>query len=219
VHDTHTKIPSTETKIPLVAPTPTGTATKPPTQTMGTSLEQILKRPTSAFGDFGRLLRPNRSNASSRPTSPPRGDNATQSSNIDSRDVSLPPNPNVPKGVSSRPPSKGQEIVRGSNSGGPNVTPLSNICTFCESDAPKWYLILQSCLANNIDMAIRACAPERRSLLRNREEMQMVKESLDEGYCDVSGRAGELTLVGMCPGPLSEPPIYYCGNSQVAWVA
>lgn len=26
--------------------------------------------------------------------------------------------------------------------------------------------------------------------------MQMVKESLDEGYCDVSGRAGDLDLVG-----------------------
>ena len=46
----------------------------------------------------------------------------------------------------------------------------------------------------------------------------MVKESLDEGYCDVSGRAGELTLVGMCPGPLSKTFIYYYGNSQVAWV-
>jgi len=47
-------------------------------------------------------------------------------------------------------------------------------------------------------MAIKACAPERSNLLRNREEMQMVKESLDEGYCDVSGRAGDLDLVGTC---------------------
>jgi hypothetical protein len=53
-------------------------------------------------------------------------------------------------------------------------------------------------LANNIDMAIRACAPEKNNLLRNREAMQMVKESLDEGYCDVSGRAGDLDLIGMC---------------------
>jgi hypothetical protein len=28
--------------------------------------------------------------------------------------------------------------------------------------------------------------------------MQRVKESLDEGYCDISGRAGDLTLVGQC---------------------
>lgn len=53
-------------------------------------------------------------------------------------------------------------------------------------------------IANNIDMAIKACAPERSNLLRNREEMQMVKESLDEGYCDVTGRTGDLDHVGAC---------------------
>jgi hypothetical protein len=26
----------------------------------------------------------------------------------------------------------------------------------------------------------------------------MVKESLDEGYCDVTGRTGDLDLIGMC---------------------
>jgi hypothetical protein len=47
-------------------------------------------------------------------------------------------------------------------------------------------------------MAINACTPERSNLLRNREEMQMVKESLNEGYCDVTGRTGDLNFVGMC---------------------
>ena len=47
-------------------------------------------------------------------------------------------------------------------------------------------------------MAIKACAPERSNLLRNREEMQMVKESLDEGYCDVTGKTGDLDHVGKC---------------------
>lgn len=47
-------------------------------------------------------------------------------------------------------------------------------------------------------MAMKACAPEKSNLLRNREEMQMVKESLDEGYCDVTGRACDLDLIGMC---------------------
>jgi hypothetical protein len=47
-------------------------------------------------------------------------------------------------------------------------------------------------------MAIKACAPERSNLLRNREEMQMVKESLEEGYCDVTGRTGDLDHVGKC---------------------
>ncbi|KAI0313421.1 hypothetical protein OF83DRAFT_1175689 [Amylostereum chailletii] len=64
-----------------------------------------------------------------------------------------------------------------STQSGSHVTPLSNI-------------------ASNIDMAIKACTEERSSLLKNREQMQMVKESLDEGYCDVSGRAGDLDLVG-----------------------
>jgi hypothetical protein len=26
----------------------------------------------------------------------------------------------------------------------------------------------------------------------------MVKESLDEGYCDVTGKTGDLDLIGMC---------------------
>ena len=47
-------------------------------------------------------------------------------------------------------------------------------------------------------MAIKACTPEKSSLLKNREEMRMVKESLDEGYCDVTGRTGDLDLMGMC---------------------
>ena len=217
MHDTQTKIPATETKIPP-PPTLIGAATKPPMQTSGSGLEQILRRPASAISDIGRLLRPNRSSTSSRPTSPPRGDDAAQSSILDARGVSPPPNPNTPQGPLQ--PSKGQGFNRSPNSGGPNVTPLSNICTFCESVTPKCYLILHSHLANNIDMAIKACAPERGNLLRNREEMQTVRESLDEGYCDVAGRTGELNLIGMCPVPLSEPfPVYHYGFLQVAWAA
>jgi hypothetical protein len=45
-------------------------------------------------------------------------------------------------------------------------------------------------------MAIKACRPESGSLLRNREQMQQVKESLNEGYCDISGRAEDLKHVG-----------------------
>jgi hypothetical protein len=32
--------------------------------------------------------------------------------------------------------------------------------------------------------------------MRNREQMQTVRESLDEGYCDVTGKAGDLVHVG-----------------------
>ncbi|KAJ8522756.1 hypothetical protein ONZ45_g741 [Pleurotus djamor] len=58
-----------------------------------------------------------------------------------------------------------------------HVTPLSNI-------------------NSNIAMAIKACKPENGNLLRNKEEMRQVKESLNDGYCDVSGRAGDLNLIG-----------------------
>ncbi len=47
-------------------------------------------------------------------------------------------------------------------------------------------------------MAIKACAPERSDLLRNREEMQVVLESLDEGYCHVTRKTRDLDLVGTC---------------------
>jgi hypothetical protein len=46
-------------------------------------------------------------------------------------------------------------------------------------------------------MALNACAPERSDLLRNREEMQIVPESLDEGYCHVTRKTMDLKLVGM----------------------
>jgi len=45
-------------------------------------------------------------------------------------------------------------------------------------------------------MAIRACRGEQGHLLRNRDHMQMIKESLDEGYCDISGRTGDLDCIG-----------------------
>lgn len=49
----------------------------------------------------------------------------------------------------------------------------------------------------NVDNAIKACRPETRGLLRNQEHMQRVKETLNDGYCDVSGQAGDLQLIGM----------------------
>jgi hypothetical protein len=45
-------------------------------------------------------------------------------------------------------------------------------------------------------MAIAACKPESQSLLRNRQQMNMVKESLDEGYCDISGSTDDFALAG-----------------------
>ena len=48
--------------------------------------------------------------------------------------------------------------------------------------------------------------------------MQIVKESLDEGYCDISGRVGDLDHVGMSHRPSPD----FCMHSrmtQVIWVA
>jgi len=50
--------------------------------------------------------------------------------------------------------------------------------------------------ARNIEMAIDSCKPESGGLLQNREHMQRVKESLNDGYCDVSGRKGDLHHIG-----------------------
>lgn len=63
----------------------------------------------------------------------------------------------------------------------PGITPLKNI-------------------EHNISQAIAACRPESHNLLHNRQQMSTVKESLNEGYCDVSGRVGDLTYVGSVRG-------------------
>lgn len=47
-----------------------------------------------------------------------------------------------------------------------------------------------------MDMAIKACKPEEGMLLHNRKRMEIVKESLNEGYCDTSGQVGDLKLLG-----------------------
>lgn len=209
VQDTSSKIPTMQTKIPPPPPGPLTTApppTPPPATTESIGLEQTSKRsrPASAFNELGRLLRSNRSEASSsHPTPPPKTEDALPPSNPvpSKRDVSPSPNPNVPEGASlSAKPESLRPIVRSQpRQPTSTITPLSNICMSLEPDTLSvfFYLVFNS-IANNIDMAIKACTPEKNNLLRNREEMQMVKESLDEGYCDVTGRMGDLDLIGMC---------------------
>jgi hypothetical protein len=46
--------------------------------------------------------------------------------------------------------------------------------------------------------------------------MQMVKESLDEGYCDISGRVGDLDFVGMSLH-FFVPLLSHSSVSQVTW--
>ncbi|TFK75311.1 hypothetical protein BDN72DRAFT_892280 [Pluteus cervinus] len=80
------------------------------------------------------------------------------------------PGPSPLRGADAPPPKVHTSSQQG-------VTPLSNISA-------------------NIDLAIQACQHESQGVLKNREEMIRVKESLDEGYCDVVGRAGNLITIG-----------------------
>ncbi|KAF9219210.1 hypothetical protein BS17DRAFT_798263 [Gyrodon lividus] len=51
-------------------------------------------------------------------------------------------------------------------------------------------------LRANVDMAVKACKSEQGKLLHNRKRMEIVNESLNEGYCDVSGQVGQLEYLG-----------------------
>jgi hypothetical protein len=150
VQDTPTKIPTTQTKLP---PPPAGTATTAPSSTPlpptpgNTGLEQTSKRsrPTSTIQELGRLLRPNRSEASSsRPTSPPKDEDVLPPSKPvpSRRDVSPSPNANVPEGAPlSAKSGSSREIVRSQpRQPGPTVTPLSNICMSLEYDTLSGFL-------------------------------------------------------------------------------
>jgi len=55
----------------------------------------------------------------------------------------------------------------------------------------------QSNIRSNVAMAIKGCRPEEGKLVHNRREMQTIKESLNEGYCDVSGHVAELDHIGV----------------------
>lgn len=57
---------------------------------------------------------------------------------------------------------------------------------------------------SNISQAVNACRPENGNMLRNREQMRQVSESLQDGYCDISGQAGDLN----CVGQIGETKVY-----------
>ncbi|KAH7337817.1 hypothetical protein B0J17DRAFT_664321 [Rhizoctonia solani] len=66
--------------------------------------------------------------------------------------------------------------------------------------SPSGQVTSQNNIENNVRMAIAACRPESQSLLHNRQQMTMVKESLDEGYCDISGTTDDFSLTGEVSG-------------------
>lgn len=74
------------------------------------------------------------------------------------------------------------------------ITPMSNIC---KSEVIECILGLTYLFkAKNIEMAVSSCRSESANLLTNRQQMQRVKESLNDGYCDISGRKGDLHHIG-----------------------
>ncbi|KAG8709370.1 hypothetical protein FRC08_018378 [Ceratobasidium sp. 394] len=60
--------------------------------------------------------------------------------------------------------------------------------------SPSSQITSQDHIENSVRMAIAVCRPERKSLLHNRQQMHMVKESLNEGYCDISGATDDFVL-------------------------
>jgi hypothetical protein len=94
-------------------------------------------------------------------------------------------------------PDTPHDVVR-SSSPRPGVTPLSNIgLFFALGSVGSASCLTILIIAANINTAVQACRQEQGNVLHNREQMQLVKESLEEGYCDVSGRADDLTHIGM----------------------
>jgi len=51
-------------------------------------------------------------------------------------------------------------------------------------------------IQRNIKTAIAACRSENQSVLENRRQMTTVKESLEDGYCDVSGTDKDFEHIG-----------------------
>ncbi|KII91548.1 hypothetical protein PLICRDRAFT_512049 [Plicaturopsis crispa FD-325 SS-3] len=92
-----------------------------------------------------------------------------------------------------------QKLAHPGTNGAPHGLPPMGVNGAGPSQAPNQPaykgITPQSDISRNIDMAIKACTAENRDLLQNRERMQMVKEALNEGYCDIN-HGIDLSLAG-----------------------
>ncbi|KAH9934863.1 uncharacterized protein B0H18DRAFT_1114703 [Fomitopsis serialis] len=61
---------------------------------------------------------------------------------------------------------------------------------------PPGYVTPKNRIASVIDMAINACKEEKRDHLQSQESQQMVKEALNQGYCDGTGESLNLSVIG-----------------------
>lgn len=78
----------------------------------------------------------------------------------------------------------------------PLSSPVNSVSLSCTNDH-------DFILDKNVQQAIDACKPEARNLLQNRQQMERIKETLNEGYCDSSGMEGDLFFVGECTAFIS----------------
>lgn len=212
--DTQTTVPTTRPIIPtaqpisipqpIIPPPSTGLTTRTPRPSVtprSTGRKRTPKRSrlSSAIHKLGRLLGRNRTSRHAFPSEsedelsswdpvPPRRDG-----------VPLPPLPNA--NSPGRAPWLSTPGLsrpsRRSPPSGPTPASQSNLCT---SPGNNFGFSSHLYLANNIDMAIKACGHERNNLLRDREAIQVADESVENGYCDITGRIGDpdLEFVGMC---------------------
>lgn len=79
---------------------------------------------------------------------------------------------------------------------GPTATPTNVICEFLPTLIHIALTRLAWLEAHNIDLAVQACRGESGDVLRTRQSMHEVRETLNESYCDVSGQAENLKLAG-----------------------
>lgn len=129
------------------------------------------------------------STAVSPPAHEAHEDSSPRRTSEDNRERSLTPQPRPEQSL--MPPQLGTSRPRTPQA---HATPRSNISKTYAVDLRA--TDTNSPPVSNINMAIKACRGERGQSVTNKEHMQMVKESLDEGYCDMTGHAVDLSLVG-----------------------
>ena len=88
------------------------------------------------------------------------------------------------------------EAPQGPIEGGGALVPSGPARDFTRPPQPGPGVTPQSNIDSNIQTAIKACSEERSNVVQTRQQMQMVKETQNEGDCDVSGHVGKLEIIG-----------------------
>ncbi|KAH9951982.1 hypothetical protein B0H21DRAFT_817732 [Amylocystis lapponica] len=101
--------------------------------------------------------------------------------------------PAVTPGQAIRPTSSN---VTPAGAGPDTLAPPSGQTAGTRHSSPKPGVTPRTNIASNIEMAVNACREERGQNLQNQTDMRTVKESLNDGYCDVTGHGADMSLVG-----------------------